>query len=332
MNPSKTNQYPDDTINIIKRLQSFYITTHVRADGDALGSEIALFYALKQLNKSVYITNESTVPNIYKFFIPPSGMYIHPNLPSEKPEVVICLDCPTLDRTGKITDIIPKDAAIINIDHHISNELFGNINWVIEDMSSTGEMILSLMKKMDITITPDIATAIYVAIVTDTGRFTHSNTTPEVFRAAAFLLEHGAKHEEITKNVYNTNPFNLLQLYAQTLNTIELHLDNKVATVFLTKEMMEKAKVDPIDTHEFADIPVSIDGVSIGILFRDMASSDFVKASLRSRNGFNVNSIAKKFGGGGHKYASGCEIQGSIKEAQRLIIDEIKKTLQENSC
>ncbi|MBM4055904.1 MAG: bifunctional oligoribonuclease/PAP phosphatase NrnA [Planctomycetes bacterium] len=331
MNPSKPNQQQDDIAGIIRRHDHFHITTHIRADGDALGSEIALFYALKQLNKSVSITNESTVPNIYKFIIPPEGMYIHPNLPGEKPEAVICLDCPTLDRTGKITDAIPKDAAIINIDHHISNDLFGDINWVVDDMSSTGEMILALIKRMGITITPDIATALYVAIVTDTGRFTHSNTTPEVFRAAAFLMEHGARHEEITKNVYNTNSFRLLQLYAQTLNTVELHLDNKVATVFVTKEMMEKAKVDPIDTHEFADIPVSIDGVSVGILFRDMVSSDFVKASLRSRNGFNVNNIARKFGGGGHKYASGCEIQGSIKEAQRLIINEIKKTLQESA-
>lgn len=331
MKPSDTTLRKDEIVKIINQHKRFYITTHVRADGDALGSEIALFYVLRQLNKSVYIVNESIVPNIYKWIAPTSGMYIYPDIPSEKPEVVFCLDCPTLARIGKIADSLPKDAAIINIDHHISNELFGDINWVLEDMSSTGEMILSLIKEMDIAITPDIATAIYIAIVTDTGRFTHSNTTPAVFRAAAFLLEHGARHAEISKNVYNTNSFRLLQLYAQALNTIELHLDNKVATVFLTKEMLEEAKVDPIDTHEFADIPVSIDGVSVGILFRDVTSSHFVKVSMRSRNGFNVNKIAMKFGGGGHKYASGCEIEGSIKDAQRLILGEIKKALQEGS-
>jgi phosphoesterase RecJ-like protein len=194
-------------------------------------------------------------------------------------------------------------------------------------MCATGEIILTLLNWMNIAITPDIATALYVAIVTDTGRFTHSNTTPEALRAAAFLIEHGARHMEISKNVYNTNPFNLIQLHAQVLNTIKLHAGNQIATVCLTKEMLEKTGVSAIDTHEFADIPVSIDGVTVGVLFREMTKPNWVKVSLRSRNEFNVNNIAKKFGGGGHKYAAGCEIQGGIAEVQQLILEELEKAL-----
>lgn len=313
--------------NRIKQYQRFLITTHVRADGDGIGSEIALYHALTGMGKSVCIVNDSPIPQIYKFIIPDAGMCIYPEVSKEHAEVVFTLDSPTLERLGKIQGIIPNDAIIINIDHHISNEYFGNINWVAEDVCATGAIILALLKEMNIDITPDIATALYVAIVTDTGRFTHSNTTPEALRAAAFLIERGARHTEISKNVYNTNPFNLTQLHAQVLHTINLHAGNRIATVWLTKEMLEKTHVDAIDTQEFADIPVSIDGVTIGVLFREMTKPNWVKVSLRSRNGFDVNAIAKKFGGGGHKYAAGCEIQGGIADVQQRILGELEKAL-----
>ncbi len=316
-----------DIYNTIKRYNRFIITTHVRADGDAIGSEVALYHALRDMGRSVSIVNDSPVPQIFKFIIPDTGIYVYPELPEGRAEVVFTLDCPTLDRLGKVKEVIPKDAIIINIDHHISNEYFGNINWVSEDMCATGEIILSFLKETNVNITPDIATALYVAIVTDTGRFTHTNTTPEALKAAAFLIEHGARHTEISKNVYNTNPFNLIQLNAQVLNTVRLHLGNQIATVCLTREMLERTHVNAIDTQEFADIPISIDGVSVGVLFREMKESNWVKVSLRSRNGFDVNTIAKKFGGGGHKYAAGCEIQGNIAEVQRRILEELEKTL-----
>lgn len=327
MGKTTIKTHAQDIHNVIERYHKFLITTHVRADGDGIGSEIALFHALKGMGKSVSVANDSPVPKIYKFIIPGAGMYIHPELPPEQAEVVFTLDCPTLDRLGKIREIISKDAIIINIDHHISNEHFGKINWVSEGMCATGEIILHLFQEVNIDITPDIATALYVAIVTDTGRFTHSNTTPDVLRAAAFLIEQGAKHIEIMKHVYNANPYNLIQLNAQALNTVKLHTGNRIATIWLTKEMLAKANVDAIDTQEFADIPVSIDGVCIGVLLREMTKPNWIKVSFRSRNGFNVNTIAKKFGGGGHKYAAGCEIQGSIADVQQIILAELEKTL-----
>lgn len=327
MKDTDIKMYVDEVYNIVKQHQCFLITTHVRADGDGIGSEIALYYALVGMGKSVYIANDSPVPQIYKFIIPNTGIYIYPEVPKDRAEVVFALDSPTLERLGKIQEIIPKDAVIINIDHHISNEYFGTINWVTESMCATGEIILTLLKEMNIDITPDIATALYVSIVTDTGRFTHNNTTPEALRAAAFLMERGARHTEISKNVYNANPFNSVQLHAQVLNTVNLHTGNQIATIWLTKEMLEKANVNAIDTQEFADIPVSIDGVIVGVLLREMTKPNWVKVSLRSRNGFNVNDIAKKFGGGGHKYAAGCEIQGSIAEVQQLILEELEKAL-----
>lgn len=319
----------NDIHNVIKRYDRFLITTHVRADGDGIGSEVALYHALRGMEKSVSIANDSPIPQIYKFIVPGAGMYIHPEVPQDRAKVVFTLDCPTLDRLGKIQGIIPKDAVIINIDHHISNEHFGKINWVSEGMCATGEIILHLLKGGNVDITPDIATALYVAIVTDTGRFMHSNTTPEALKIAAFLIERGARHIEISKHVYNTNPYNLIKLNALALNTVNLHGDNRIATIWLTRKMLGETGVNPIDAQEFADIPISIDGVIVGVLLREMTEPNWIKVSLRSRNGFDVNNVAKKFGGGGHKYAAGCEIQGTITEVQRLILDELEKALSQ---
>lgn len=308
----------------------FLITSHIRLDGDAIGSEIALYYALRDTGKSACVVNDSPTPKIYQFMLPESGMYIYPHTLEERPEVVFVLDCPTIHRIGRIKELIhDEDALLINIDHHISNEYFGNVNLVSKEVCATGEIILNLLKHMHVNITPDIATAIYVAIVTDTGRFMHSNTTPEAHRAVAFLLEQGARQHDVSRNVYNANPYNLMQLNARVLNTIKLHSGNRIASICLTQQMLESTHVDPIDTHEFADIPASISGVSVGVLFREMPKPNWVKVSLRSRNGFDVNSIAKKFGGGGHKYAAGCELQGDISNVQRIILDELEKALQE---
>ncbi len=315
----------EEICSMVKRYQRFLITTHVRADGDGIGSEVALYHALRSMGKTVCIANDSPTPQMYQFIIPPEGVYIYPDSPKDRAEVVFALDSPTLERLGMIQEIIPEDAKIINVDHHISNEYFGAVNWVAEDMCATGEIVLTLLREMDIDITPDMATALYVAIVTDTGRFTHSNTTPAALRAAAFLIERGARHEEISKNVYNTNSFPLIQLRARVLNTVGLHAGNRIAVIWLTKEMLEKAKINAIDTQEFADIPVSIEGVTVGVLLREMTKPNWIKASFRSRNGFNVNDVAKKFGGGGHKYAAGCEIQGTIAEVQQLILGELEK-------
>ena len=329
MNDSTIKLHVDEISGIIKRYHHFLITTHVRADGDGIGSEVALYHALREMGKSVCIANDSPIPQIYKFIVPGTGMYIHPELPKDRAEVVFTLDCPTLDRLGKVQGIVPKDALIINIDHHISNEYFGKINWVSEEMCATGEIVLQLLKEGNVEITPDMATALYVAIVTDTGRFTHSNTTPEALRMAAFLIERGARHIEISKHVYNTNPYNLVKLNALALNTVNLHAGNRIATIWLTKKMLEETGVNPIDTQEFADIPISIDGVIVGVLLREMTEPNWIKVSLRSRNGFDVNNVAKKFGGGGHKYAAGCEIQGNITEVQQLILGELEKALSQ---
>lgn len=327
MKDSTVTKYVNDIHEAIKRHNKFLITAHIRVDGDAIGSEVALYHALRQMGKSVTIANNSFIPRIFEFITHNANVFIYPETPKENPEVVFVLDCPTMERLGKTQKIIPDNAIIINIDHHISSEYFGNINWVASDVCATGEIILSLLRAMGLEITPDIATALYVAIVTDTGRFLHSNTTPEALRAAAFLIEQGAKHSEISKHIYNANSFCQIRLQSMALDTLKLHMKNQVATLWLTNKMLEKTNVNALDTHEFADIPVSIDKVSVGVLLREMAQRNRIKVSLRSRNGYDVNAVAKRFGGGGHKYAAGCEVNGDIDVVQQLILDVLKTML-----
>ena len=240
-NPSVA-QYASEIQQVIKSHQRFLLTTHVRADGDGIGAEIALFHLLKNMGKSVSIVNDSFTPQIYKFITPSTGMYVYPGVPHDKPEVVFVLDCPTLERLGKTMGMFPEGVVIVNIDHHIANENFGKINWVVDDMCATGDVVLQLLREMKVDITPDMATALYVSIVTDTGRFTHSNTTSSTLRSAAFLIECGARHTDITRYVYSANSYNLIQLNVQSLATIRLHLGNQVATIWLTREMLEKQR------------------------------------------------------------------------------------------
>ena len=327
MKASTITKYVNEIQNIIKQCNQILITTHIRVDGDAIGSEVALYHALRKTGKSVSIVNNSPIPRIFEFITHNVNIHVYPEIPKEKAEVVFVLDCPSIERLGKTQKIISNNATIINIDHHISSEYFGNVNWVASDVCATGEIILNLLIEMGIEITPDIATALYVAIVTDTGRFIHSNTTPEALKAAAFLLEHGAKHSEISKFIYNANSFHQIKLHSLALDTLKLHLKNQVATLSLTNKMLEKTNVNSMDTHEFADIPVSIDNVSVGVLLREMSRPNRIKVSLRSRNGYDVNVVAKKFGGGGHKYAAGCEIDGTIDVVQQLILDVLENLL-----
>ncbi|MCP5002818.1 MAG: bifunctional oligoribonuclease/PAP phosphatase NrnA [Planctomycetes bacterium] len=324
---STVAKYAKDIQDILESHNQFLITTHIRADGDAIGSELALYCALRQMGKSVAIANNSFTPRMFEFLTHNADIFIYPEVPSGQPEVVFVLDCPTRERLGKIQKIIPDNATIINIDHHISSEYFGDINWVASDVCATGEIILSLLRALDIEITGDIATALYVAIVTDTGRFVHSNTTPESLRVAAFLIDHGANHSEISKHIYNANTFHQIRLQSLVLDTIKLHLKNQVATICLTNKMLEKSNVNALDTYEFSDIPVSVNNVSVGVFLRETTLQNRIKISLRSRNGFDVNAVAKKFGGGGHKYAAGCEIDGEIDVVQQLIIDVLKAML-----
>lgn len=339
--------------DVIDANDNFLLTTHVRSDPDGLSSEIALFHLLTNLGKKALIINDSKFPELLRFLLSykdnniafskepdkelrslstPSRYILKPSEYSQQNninfEAVITLDTPNIKRLGGTSDIIPKNATLINIDHHISNERFGDINWVQPDASSTGEMIYDYFKETRQEITREIAKALYTSIITDTGRFVHANTTPKCLLAASDLIEHGANPSEIAKYLFQTNTYGVLKLQSMAINSLKLEAEGQIGVIWLTKDMLKNSgSNDEIDTQVFIDIPSSIETVLVGILLKELEESNDIKISLRSKNNIDVNRIAKRFGGGGHLMASGCEIAGSIEEVHAKIVEEVKKDL-----
>ena len=332
--------------DIINTKDNFLLTTHIRSDPDGISSELALFYLLIGMKKKVTIINDSQFPDSLHFLIGKSGHTVSSITPefirnsiydaSKYPpngitdfEVVIALDTPNIARLGETYKTIPKDATVINIDHHISNEYFGEINWVLPQACSTGEMIYDFFKETEQKITPAIATSLYTSIITDTGRFVHANTTPKCLRTASELIELGANPSEIAKHLYQTVSFSELKLQALTINSIRLEAEGKISVLWLTKNMINEAgAAKDIDTQIFTDTPLSIENVEVGVMLKEFEDNNEIKVSLRSKNSIDVNEIAKKFGGGGHIKASGCEIKGTIEDVHKIIVSEILKSFQ----
>ncbi len=334
---------------LIKRSSRPLLTAHIRLDGDALGSELALYYALKDMGKDPVIINDSYIPRVYKFLVRDANIRVIAGKStggsgteghsggSEGSEssslgggfdLVISVDTPSKDRLGGVGQLFADSTPLINIDHHVCNSNFGVVNWVDTGKCSTGEMVYELLESAGWKITPRIAEALYVAIVTDTGRFTNRNTTSETLRIAAHLIECGADPSEIGQHLYKANTYGQLYLAAKATETMKFFANKRIASIWLTREMMKEAHTPSIDTQDFPDIPASIEGVSVGVLLRELGEPNKVKVSLRSRDSVDVNRIAQKFGGGGHERAAGCELQGTIEEVQDIVVKEIEKALE----
>lgn len=327
---------------IIKKGNNFLLTTHLRSDPDGISCELALYYLLESMGKKVTIINDAEYPKSLNFLF--KDEYINGKkvkhisfftaseyeLLDEKYDfdIVLILDSPNIQRLGKVVDFVPEEATKVNIDHHISNEQFADVNIVFTDASSTGEIIYTFFKETGIHITQEIANPLYTSIITDTGRFIHSNTSSKCLLAAADLIDCGATPAEIGKNIYQTNSHSMLILQSMAISTIKLEFNGRVSVLWLTKEMIKKSGVEgDLDSQDFSEIPASIENVSVGIFLKELENSNEIKVSLRSKNNVDVNKIANKFGGGGHIKASGCEIAGTISEVHKIIVDAVGKEL-----
>ncbi len=283
----------------------FLLTSHINPDGDAIGSAIGLARVLHQLGKGAKVWNRDAAPRIYRAL--PGGDRIHvgesapPGFP-ESFDAAIVLECPSPERTGLAEAL--AQLTVINIDHHLGNEHYGAVNWVETASPAVGEMVFRLAQTLNVEIDSDTANALYLTLVTDTGGFRFSNTTPETFEAAAELLRAGASPEEVSGWLYESQPLSALRLLGELIASLELHDDGRIATVWLTREMVERAAASPGDSEGLIDYPRSIAGVRGVALFREIDDGRF-KVSLRSRGGINVEKIARKNRGGGHHNAAG---------------------------
>ncbi len=310
----------EEAASILRESGEFLITTHLNPDGDAVGSLLGLGLALKKLNKKVEMVSPHPLPGNYQFLPGSEFVQLPCNLKKQVYDVGVVLDCTEINRAGKdLEKILRKCKKIINIDHHISNTNFGNINVVDPAAAATGELVFKILTVMRVEITPDMATNLYFALATDTGSFQYQNTTPGCHRTAATLLELGAAQEKIQQFLNENRSLTSLRLLEKSLGTLSVSESGLTAWMTVSQKFLEEVGGKIEDCEGFIDYPKSLAGVEVGILFKELAENE-IKVGFRSKNFLNVNQLAALFGGGGHERAAGCTIRGPLKEVERKVI------------
>jgi phosphoesterase RecJ-like protein len=318
----------DSVIDKIKEGKRFLVVSHVNPEGDALGSLLGLALALKGLGKEVVPYLEDPVPAPFEF-LAGTGVVVH-SLENEAPfDATFAVDCGQIDRLGKTFLTFNQRGTLINIDHHVSNDNFGDINIVIPEASATAEIIFDLCKVAGVNMTPDIATNLYVGIHTDTGSFRYSSATSKSFVKAGELVRLGADPRDIAVQVYENYPAKKFKLLGMVLNTLEVvgdGFDGKIATLVVTLDMINNVGADKADIDGFVNYARSVEGVEVGVLLRECSPEDY-KISFRSKGDIDVSTVAQSFGGGGHVNAAGCNIQGNLEEVKNKVVNALREKI-----
>lgn len=319
-------------IDAIRKAKSIVLITHCNPDGDGIGSQMALYDALSRdsmvCHADIVMHNRDAVPRIYSFLHHADqarmGVWSRDEAAAD---VIIALDCGARSRLG-MPDSFFDGATLINIDHHASNRRFGDINVVDARYCATGAMIFDLLIAMGSALNADTASAIYVAVMTDTASFRLASSTPAVYRMAADLVEAGAQPWPITVNVYESRSLSGLHMMTACLDTLEIHDGGLSAWVYVTDAMYRKTGADVEDTEGLIDYARSIEGVEIAVFIRsDENVPGRWKVSFRGKTFANVGILAGALGGGGHAYAAGCQLTGSFEEVRERVQAEVSRTL-----
>ena len=317
--------------NFILESKNIGITYHVSPDGDAVGSVLALLNGLKSLNKECYVISKDSLSENVKFLRYSEEINGEVTAPKDDTDIVIVLDCGNLDRVS--ANLEEFHGQIINIDHHLSNDKYGDINYVDSNAAATAEIVYELLTTMGIDFSiknsnnEAIGTCIYTSIVTDTGAFRHSNVTERTHRICSTLKSIGVDNTSIYQNLFDNKDFSRIKIIGKALSDMELLLDGKVALIQMNKDFAEDLGIDDVgDTSDIISYGLQVKGVEVTLLIKEVEND--VKASLRSKSYVDVRKIAEIFGGGGHIRAAGIKIKNiSIEEAKYEILNEIQKEL-----
>jgi phosphoesterase RecJ-like protein len=309
----------------IRTRQRFVLSSHVRPDGDAIGSQLAMAYALRHLGKDVRIVNRDP---------PPEPLSVFPGVPSievanrvdDPGDAVIVMECGDLTRTG-VEGF--ERGFVINIDHHVGNTGYGAVNWFDTSAAACSEMVFDLVKELGVPLTREIATHVYIAILTDTGSFHYSSISPRTFDICRQCMEAGIDPPAIAGAIYNSNNLGRLKLFGAVLSMMVLDESGRVATICVDHKLARECGGTYDDTEGIVNLPLTVKEIA-GVVFFKEAGPDDWRVSMRSKGDVDVNVIAKEFGGGGHKNASGCSATGSFEELkplfQRKLLEQIEAT------
>ena len=315
--PTTTDSDVRAVAGAIRANGSFLVVTHENPDGDALGSMLAMSIALRELGKNVvmYISGEAPTPGEYGFLDLSDLRRVLPDDLEER--VLLALDCASERRIGPDPEPVERARMVVNVDHHHDNTRFGDLNLIVDDASSTAEIVRDVLASLEVHLSPEIAEALYVALVTDTGRFQYSNTTPKALRLAADLVEAGADVHGIFRLVYETVQFAKLKLLARALGRAELYENGRLVVTYLLKEDFAEIGAEEPYSEGIIDYLRSVEGSEMVALIREPPRDEGParRISLRSsRDEVDVSAVARAAGGGGHRQAAGFSSELEIPE------------------
>jgi bifunctional oligoribonuclease and PAP phosphatase NrnA len=314
--------------DVLQSAGTVVILTHVRPDGDAIGSQLAMALALRKLGKTVLAWNEDGLPESFAFLTGSELITMPPDEPMEF-DVVLALDTAAKDRLGTGIKAVRAYTTLVNVDHHTSNPGYGDLNYIDVQAPATGQIIYQLLQDQKLPFSPEIADALFVAISTDTGSFRYQNTTAQTFEIAGKLVEAGVDLATISNRVYESYPKRRILLLGELLNEATFHANDRIATFSLTEETKARLAIDPADVDGLIDVIRSVDTVVVAIFFEELADQR-VRISVRSKDlRVDANRICSTWGGGGHQLAAGARIRGTLEEVRTKVIsyvsDEVLK-------
>lgn len=315
----------EQIIDVINKSSKIAVTSHVVPDGDNIGSSLALCLALKKLNKQATYLIDDNIPGVYRFLKGAKEVERLSSFADLDYDLVIAMDCGDLERLGKVKQLAEK-TRLINIDHHISNTNFGEINLVEENASATAEIAYKLIKSMGIFIDKDMAECIYTGIVTDTGMFQYSNTSEETHSIAAELIIAGVNPADIFNKVYQNSPKEKILLMKEAIQSLEFYSSDKISCITISKAQIDDIAGEDLDTEGIVNMARDIAGIEVAVFLKEK-ESNVIKVSLRSKSYVDVCAIAKGFGGGGHIRAAGCTITAGLEQAKQQLILAIQKQI-----
>jgi bifunctional oligoribonuclease and PAP phosphatase NrnA len=310
----------------VRRRRSFLVTSHARPDGDSIGSQLAMAFALDALGKQVRIVNVDAAPDHYQGFPGMERIEIASSVEASPAEAVIVMECSDPSRTGVAG--VEGHHFIVNIDHHAGNRMYGALNWHDESAAACGEMVFDLIRALAVPLTFEIATHIYLAILTDTGSFHHSNITPRTFDICRQTVEAGVNPAAMARRVFDSNSFGKLKLIGALLDRMELLAEGRLAVLSIDDAMLAACGCTHNDTEGIINLPLTAREIQAVAFFKAGSNGD-LRVSMRSKYDVDVRAVASQFGGGGHKNAAGFTVTGRLEDVRPLILGHITRAIAE---
>ena len=312
-------------VDAIRTRRRFVLSSHSRPDGDSIGSQLAMAYALRMLGKQAVVINRDPAPGPIMAFPGVPEIVVADQVDGEF-DAAIIMECSDLLRPG----VSGLDRFfLINIDHHPGNTGYGALNWFDPSAAACGEMVFDLVRALGVPLSLEIATHVYLAILTDTGSFRYSGISPRTFEICKETLEAGVDPVQVARSVYDSNNMGRLKLFGAVLSAMRIDSSGRIAMVYVDHAMARAAGGSYEDTEGLVNLPLTVKEIEAVVFFKQEEADEY-RVSLRSKGDIDIGAVAKHFGGGGHKNAAGCTVRGAVDDLQRQLVEQIQEAIAQS--